>query len=500
MFKKEKALLFHMEILSYLENADRTFSYSIETDVPSSYFGSLMDFIYRRYILPQEQLFANVSRKILDGDPSLTFTLLDLTGKQDLNIEIRGSKPIELKITRLVDAIPEERINAVKQDITIAVNLFEENVRKSTLYFAWREGEEIVPEKPRGNENKPINRLFLETQILLLIIFIAFGTFLSLVAGWLIPVVILAVQLIFVFYSNKIIARAADWHITENNPSIHLLEYHRPLEEHNAFRQKFSKDKLIELKKEIYGQTISKKGEIDCKKAHQIFLKYGLECEPENLAAKKVNVYQLVKRTAGRFGFPIPEIIISNTIIPNAAASGPSPARGIVLITTGLLVQLDDDEILRVLGHEFGHLRGRDPLFLYGLGAAQYLLLFYVLFSFISSSLILFFLYFWAVMTVMYFIAKFFEARADLVSAMVMGQPRVLAAALEKIGFKRLLYERMPVYRIQEWISFNPHPPVYFRINRLEKIKVPVKIKHPLIQSAKDVIRGFLASFYRRYP
>jgi heat shock protein HtpX len=190
----------------------------------------------------------------------------------------------------------------------------------------------------------------------------------------------------------------------------------------------------------------------------------------------------------------MPEVVVSNTIIPNAAASGPSPSRGVVLITTGLLVQLDDNEILSVLGHEFGHLKGRDPLFLYALTAVQYLFLFYVLYKFLSFSILLFFLYFWAVMTVIYFIAKFFEARADLVSAMVMGQPQVLAEALEKIGFRRLLHERVPSNRFQEWISLEPHPPIYFRVNRLEKLKVPVQIKHPLIQSAKDVTNGFLAS------
>ena len=98
-------------------------------------------------------------------------------------------------------------------------------------------------------------------------------------------------------------------------------------------------------------------------------------------------------------------------------------------------------------------------------------------------------------MTVIYFIAKFFEARADLISAIVMRQPQVLAEALEKIGFKRLLYERAPSNRVQEWISLEPHPPIYFRVNRLEKLKVPVQIRHPLVQSVKDVTNGFLASF-----
>jgi heat shock protein HtpX len=226
-----------------------------------------------------------------------------------------------------------------------------------------------------------------------------------------------------------------------------------------------------------------------------VFSKNGLSCGPENLSAKKVDVYHLVKKATDKFGYPMPEVVVANTILPNAAASGPSPSRGVVLITTGLLVQLDEDEILSVLGHELGHLKGRDPLLLYGLSCVQYLFLFYVLWSFIYSSALLFIVYFWAILTIIYFVAKFFEARADLISAIVIGQPQLLSRALEKIGFKRLLYERTPSFRIQEWISLDPHPPIYFRINRLEKIQVPVKIKHPLIQSAKDVTRGFFASF-----
>ena len=93
-------------------------------------------------------------------------------------------------------------------------------------------------------------------------------------------------------------------------------------------------------------------------------------------------------------------------------------------------------------------------------------------------------------MVVIFFIAKFFEARADLTSAIKIGKPEVLASALEKIGFQRLLYERTPSFRIQEWLGLDPHPPIYFRVNRLEKL-APEKVKHPLIRSIKDVISGF---------
>jgi len=91
-----------------------------------------------------------------------------------------------------------------------------------------------------------------------------------------------------------------------------------------------------------------------------------------------------------------------------------------------------------------------------------------------------------------YFIAKFFEARADLEAAVKIGQPKVLAEALRKIGFRKLQFERMPSYKIQGWIGWDPHPPIYFRVARLEKLDAPEKVRHTMIQSIKDNIRGFL--------
>ena len=75
----------------------------------------------------------------------------------------------------------------------------------------------------------------------------------------------------------------------------------------------------------------------------------------------------------------------------------------------------------------------------------------------------------------------------------MVGTPQILAGSLEKIGFQRLLFERTPSYRIQEWIGWDPHPPIYFRVDRLEKL-TSNNIKHPLIQSIKDVTKGFVAT------
>ena len=479
--------------------SENVLSFIIDTEVTSNQLGNLVDYIYHQYILPQPEAFTNVTKTTVENKPFLSFTATGRKGKVD--VEIIGDRPIRVKMTPSETA-PMEFIEEVKQDLIIVVQFFEEKARKTTLYFAWREKEEVLPEKLHGKEKKTLNRLLLETQIFLFIIFIAasifvFAVFALLDVIWLAPIVLIVFQLIITLNSDKIIARIGDWRITPDNPSIHILQYHLPTEEYDAFTKKYPRDMLLEMKKEIYENTLAVGKAIDCETAEKVFLKHGFECKPENMSTKTVNVYELVKTIAEKFHFAVPKILVSNTMLPNAAASGPSPSRGVVLVTTGLLVQLEDDEILTVLGHEFGHLKGRDPLILSAITAGEYLFRFYVLFGFLPILFDPLFtlLYLMLVMGGIYFVAKFFEARADLISAQIIGQPKVLAEALEKIGFKRLQFERSPSYRVQEWLSWDPHPPIYFRVGRLEKLESSEKTKYPLLQSIKDVIKGFFATF-----
>ena len=476
-------------------------TYRITPDVPPSYYKKLLDFFYTEYLLIQKQRFSSIIQETNSLGDKLSYLILKSDGKPQLQVEVKSGTPFELKINPLDPEVTETAIEEAKQDLLIAMQIFAQNMRTATVYFAWREGEEIVPEAYTKPE-KSFNRFFLETQILFFVVFIVFGMAIFITVGtilpdslWIAPLVLIGIQFIFVFYSNRIIGRSADWHITAQNPIIHILEYYLPVSEKTDFNTAYPRETLIAIKKEIYNEVIAKKGEVDCESAQKVFLKYGVPCELANMKAKKVNVYNLVKNIADRFRFPMPQVVVSNTMVPNAAASGPAPSRGLVLITTGLLVQLNEDEISSVLGHEFGHLRGRDPLILYGLVSAEFLFRFYVLFPLLPMifSSFLFFAYFWAVMVVIFFIAKFFEARADLVSAKMLGTPQVLAESLEKIGYQRLLFERTPSFRVQEWLGLDPHPPIYFRVERLEKLS-PEDVKHPLLQSIKDVIKGFIAT------
>jgi hypothetical protein len=186
-------------------------SYKIVTEVPSSYMEKLFAFMYTKYLTPQKQRFTNVYREIADGVPYLSYVVLNAQGKQILKVEVKGTLPIDVKLVPIDYAVSAEEMEEAKQDVVIAVQIFEEYARKATLFFAWREGEEIVPETLRKKE-RSFRRLFLETQILFFVVFIVFGmaVFVAVTifypdAIWIAPLVLIAVQFVFVFYSSKFI-------------------------------------------------------------------------------------------------------------------------------------------------------------------------------------------------------------------------------------------------------------------------------------------------------
>lgn len=477
--------------------AESAVSFSIDTEVTPAYYEELIKYTYQNYVLPNGKRFTNVSQSSFDGTYVLSFTALDPNGKWHVNVEMKTGKPIQITMQRSDAGVPQAVLDRLREDLIIFIQYFEEMLRRSTLYFAWVEGKEVVPEKSPFRRARLIERILFGNILFLFMIMTVISIVLFLVIDYYAALVLVAGQFLIVIFADKLIGTMADWTITEQNPKVHILQYHLPAQERLQFQQKYPREKLLQMKKEIYDKTIALGKPVECETAREVMAKHGLECSPENMGTKTVNVYQLVQETTDKFNLHVPKIALSNTMVPNAAASGPSPSHGIVLITTGLLVQLEKKEIRTVLGHELSHLKSRDPFVLSGIVSAEYLFRVFVLVNYFPVFLTYFGLfYILFILFAIYFVAKFFEARADLESAIKIGNPKVLAEALRKIGFRRLQFERSRAYRLQEWITWNPHPPLYFRIARLEKMeKTPIEVKHTLIQSAKDCIRGFFAAF-----
>ena len=465
--------------------SENILSFTIDTEITPDAYSDLIRFFYYHYVLPRISHFVNI---FSDNTSFISFILPDPMGRWWAKVEIVAGRPIAVRITTW-GPVPKRVIEKLREDIFIGVQIFEEEVRRRSFYFAWVEGEPVIPERAPSKSRNVIYRMFTESMVFFFIIFIIIGAFLFMIVRMYAPLMLVVLQFILFLFSDKIIMRLGNWQITPEKPSVHILHYHLRDEEHKIFRRKFSRETLMKIKAEIYEKTLAVGRRVDFTTANEVFSRYGFTCRPESMSIKVINVYDIVKKAAEKFSLPIPKIVIANTIIPNAAASGPCPSRGILLITSGLLVQLEDDEILSVVGHEFSHLKGRDPLMLFMLSSAEYLLRVYVFWPF------LFFLgyfYLFLALAAVYFIAKFFEAKADLESAIRLGRPEVLAEALRKIGFRRLQFERMPTYRLQEWLRWDPHPPLYFRVSRLERISDVEKIKHPFIRSIKDNIAGFI--------
>jgi heat shock protein HtpX len=473
-----------------------TVSFAIETEVTSAYYEELLNYTYQKYLQPQSESYANVKRDVVDGFPVLDFTFMDHEAKWNVDVRIKTGKPIQVLMTPSSAVVPQIFLDRLKEDIIIVMQYFEEHVRRSTLYFAWVQGREVVPEKSPFRRARVFERIFFGNILFLFILLFAVSLFLVFLIGIELTAIFIVVsQLMTVIFSDKLIGTMSDWKISGENPTVHILQYHLPEKERESFLDKYTREKLLQMKKEIHDKTLAVGKPIDCATASGVMSQYGLECSPESMATKVVNVHELVKKTTEKFNLPMPKIALSNTIVANAAAAGPSPKRGIILLTTGLLVQLNEEETMAVLGHELSHLNARDPFVLFGLVSGEYLFRIFVLLPYTSIFQYFGFLYLIFILGLIYFIAKFFEARADLDSAFKIGNPKILAGALRKIGFRRLQFERSAVTRVSDWITWDPHPPIYFRVQRLEKLDPNTKVEHRFIQSAKDCIRGFFAAF-----
>lgn len=73
-------------------------------------------------------------------------------------------------------------------------------------------------------------------------------------------------------------------------------------------------------------------------------------------------IFRMTKSLTDRMQIPMPRLYISNAIQPNAFATGRNLNNSAVCFTTGLLTNLNNEEIEGVLAHELAHIKNRDVL------------------------------------------------------------------------------------------------------------------------------------------
>ena len=73
-------------------------------------------------------------------------------------------------------------------------------------------------------------------------------------------------------------------------------------------------------------------------------------------------LHDMIERLCALADMPKPRVGIADTDLPNAFATGRSPQRSVVVVTTGILRRLDAEELEGVLAHELSHVAHRDVL------------------------------------------------------------------------------------------------------------------------------------------
>ena len=172
-------------------------------------------------------------------------------------------------------------------------------------------------------------------------------------------------------------------------------------------------------------------------------------------AAEAPELHRMVETLAARAGLPMPGVYLIDSPAPNAFATGRSPSKGAVAVTSGLMAMLDRDELAGVIAHELAHIKHRDTLISSVVATvagaitmvaemAQWALLFGGLggsddeegqggLAGLAGSLVLIVVAPIAALLIQMAISRAREFSADAGGARILGDPLPLASALEKL-------------------------------------------------------------------
>jgi len=469
----------------------------------------LKDTLYDKYLDFMKEILETRFREKLDYVIKSTYNMSPC-------LLIKISQPPETSVEVLIVAARNpkysisgvharyEFLQEISQIIEIYTYFFVETGGFGHIYFIYVPGQPIIPLRQLTRKHKVVEKLFFENMFYLFVfsMLISVGIYLLLytfIPLEYLPIAIILSQTPLLIFAPQIVDALTDWVISKDSPTVVIVDISLPFNEYDNFiRNIFNKYKY-EIKREIYNAISNDfTSEGNNQKIADILKNYGASVDPQYIRVKKIDLYSLVTTVFKKYNLRVPKIILSNIIIPNAAASGVLSSNSVLLITSGLLVKLNDDEIMAVIGHEASHMKNKDPLIFYLLSSVEYLTRVYILACVLYPLLIrlgLFFelVYLYVSLTALFFVAKFLEARADIESAVVLGKGPALAAALKKIGLRRLLREIKVYGRTRSWLLWDPHPPIAFRILLLEKIQ-ELHVKNPWIFSIKCCLKDFLES------
>jgi heat shock protein HtpX len=82
----------------------------------------------------------------------------------------------------------------------------------------------------------------------------------------------------------------------------------------------------------------------------------------EVTAEQAPELHGMIDRLCAMADMPKPRVAVADTALPNAFATGRSPERSVVCVTTGILNTLTAEDLEGVLAHELSHVAHRDVL------------------------------------------------------------------------------------------------------------------------------------------
>ncbi len=419
----------------------------------------------------------------------------------ELKISV-SSVELSFKNLEESDTLATELRNRTIDGIQNMVSVFVQRTRINSLFFVLGVGEKHSEAPSQQSMRRGLLRRVLSgntSNVFLLITFVSF--ILLFTIGLDALFVLIAVQFVYLLYSDRAILNMGKVRPSSDNPYVSIVSV-RTKPDTVKFLRQHGRKMLSELKEEVDNLHV----EISAGRSSpelqdrlkssiiSILSHYGMKVTAEEIGIKTRNVYEIVEKAARKFHQPVPKIVIANSIVSNASATGVSKRRSSMMITAGSLEDLSDDELESTVGHELGHIKGHDSAILFGVTSFQFVGLFYLWYPLV---LYLGIFYFVIVFAIIFAIGKVLETRADTESAIVLKTPETLASSLSKIGSIELYYEKYSAFRrVMAWFRFDPHPPVYFRVNRMSEFEGPdANTAHAMLISIKDCVVGFVSAF-----